>query len=70
MVLEGYVAREEEHWDRTRNIMAFIATFGGMGSKEVVDPGKIMRLGKDRIAVIKPIRTYTGAMELLREISG
>lgn len=69
MVLEGYVAREENEWDRTRNLMAFIATFAGMGSKEVVDPTKIMKLHKDRVIVVKPIRTYAQAIDLLNSFN-
>jgi hypothetical protein len=66
MVLEGYIAREENEWDRTRNIMAFLATFGGMGAKKVVQPSEVISLHKDMLDKIKPIRSYKEAMELLK----
>jgi hypothetical protein len=69
MVLEGYISREENEWDRTRNIMAFIATFSGMGAKKAVDPTEIMPLYKDLLEKIKPIRTYKEAMDLLESFN-
>jgi hypothetical protein len=66
MVLEGYIAREENEWDRTRNLMAFIATFAGMGATKVMQPSEVMSLQKDLIDRIMPTRSYKEAMELLQ----
>ena len=65
MVLEGYMAREEEEWDRTRTILAYLKTYGGMGASQATQPTEIMTLQKDLADRIKPIKTYDEAIELL-----
>lgn len=65
MVLDGYVAREAEEWDRTRHIMAFVKTYGGMGASKFADPRELVPLHKDKAQRIKPIKDYKGAMQLL-----
>lgn len=68
MVLEGWIAREENEWDRTRNLMAFIATFSGMGAKKAVSATELMPLHKDRALTIKPVRSHKDAMDLLESL--
>lgn len=66
MVLEGFIAREENEWDRTRTVMSYIRTFAGMGASKYWTPEEILGLNKDKVNQPKPIRTYKQAIELLR----
>lgn len=69
MVLEGWISREENEWDRTRNLMAFIATFAGMGAKKAISAAEIMPLYKDKAQSIRPIKTHKEALDLLHSLS-
>jgi len=69
MVLEGYVAREQEEWDRTRTVMSYIRTFAGMGASKYWTPEEILGLHKDKAFKVRPIRTYAEAMDLLNSFS-
>jgi hypothetical protein len=67
LLLNGYYRRNEEEWDRTRNIMAFQLNYGGLGLKNPKRPQDIIKLKRDEAKVKKPIRTLAQAMEMLNE---
>lgn len=66
-MLTGYMARQNREWDRTRHIMSYVATFGGMGSSEFVEPTKVYPLPSDREYEKKPIKNKEQALKLLKE---
>lgn len=67
LMLTGYMARQNREWDRTRHIMAFVATYGGMGASEFIEPRTIYPLPSDRENEKKPIKTKEQALKLLKE---
>lgn len=67
MRLRGYLARQDREWDRTRHIMSYVATFGGMGSSEFVEPKNIYPLPSDKENEKKMIKTTQQALRLLKD---
>lgn len=67
LALTGYMARQHREWDRTRHIMSFVATFGGMGSKEFVTPQSVYPLPADKEETKKKITNAAQAATLLKE---
>jgi len=65
-MMNGYQRRNEEEWDRTRNLMAFQLNYGGMGAKKPYMPSDIMRLSRDTAHIKKPIKTLLQAMKILK----
>lgn len=67
LMLTGFLAKEDRAWNRTRHIMAYLATYSGMGSSEFVRPQDIYPLPMDREGEKKMITTEKQALELLKE---
>lgn len=67
LALTGYMARQHREWDRTRHIMSYVATFGGMGSKEFVRPENIYPLPQDVEQTKRKITNAQEANELLKD---
>jgi hypothetical protein len=65
-MMNGYQRRNEEEWDRTRNLMAYQLNFGGMGTKKPYLPSDIIRLRRDEINVKRPIKSMLQAMKILK----
>lgn len=66
-MLTGYLAKEDREWNRTRHIMAYIATYAGMGSSTFVRPEEIWPLPVDKEGEKKMITTEKQALELLKD---
>jgi len=47
LMFTGYQRREDKEWNRTRHLMAFIQTFGGMGASKFANPQSIWPLPLD-----------------------
>jgi hypothetical protein len=67
LLLTGYYRRQEQEWNRTRHLMAFIMNYGGMGSTEYIRPEDLYPLQMDRENEKRMITTAAQAAELLRE---
>lgn len=67
LMLTGYVNAQNREWDRTRHVMSYIASFGGMGSKEFLKPQDIWPLPQDTEGIKKMIKTVEQAKKLLNE---
>lgn len=67
LMLTGYIHGQNREWDRTRHLMSYIATYGGMGSSEFVSPKDVWPLPQDMEGVKKMIKTVEQAQQLLNE---
>jgi len=67
LMFTGYLARQDREWNRTRHLMSYIASFGGMGAKDFVDPRSIWELPIDREYEKKYIKTLKQCLELINE---
>lgn len=64
--LAGYVKRQENEWDRTRNQMSYIASFA-MGMTKFVRPQDVMKLNRDYVQQPSQIRNLHQAEILLNQ---
>lgn len=67
LMLTGYMQNQHREWDRTRHLMSYVATFGGMGAKEFIQPQSIYPLPQDFEGLKKAIKTPEQARQLLKE---
>lgn len=70
LMLTGYRRRQEEEWNHTRHIMAYVLNYGGMGTQQLYKPQDIWPLDLDTENEVKPIRTMQQALQLLKEYNG
>lgn len=63
----GYLARQDREWNRTRHLMAFIASFSGFGAKDFIDPKSLWPLPVDLEDAPKYIKTIKQCLELVNE---
>lgn len=63
----AYRLREEDEWNRTRNLMAVIMNFAGMGVDKdgAVTPSDIIQLSMDDEDIVTPIATKEEALRLI-----
>lgn len=62
----GWYESQEEEWDRTRHLMAFILNYSGMGmSGKTYSPQEVLSLSKDNSNVITYINSDIKAYKLL-----
>lgn len=66
-MLTGYNRRMERELNNTRNIMAFIKAFGGMGASEFVSPQDLLPLSIDEENKKHMITTLAQAKRLFKE---
>lgn len=66
-MLTGYLAKEEKAWNRTRNLMSYIVSYGGMGTSEFVTPESIWPLPMDEEDQKKMIKTLAQAKVLIND---
>lgn len=68
LMFTGHLRREENEWDKTRNIMSFILNYGGNGGKKLYQPDQVLPLHKDKKKkTVKKITSDKEAYELLKE---
>lgn len=64
-MVKGLGRRDEEEWDRVRNLMAVVINHAGLGSRTPVTGPGLIALEKDKVFVKKAITTTEEAYELL-----
>ncbi|MCY4781713.1 hypothetical protein ORI89_18830 [Sphingobacterium sp. UT-1RO-CII-1] len=57
--------KEENEWDRTRNVMTAIINYAGFGASEAIAVSDVIQLSKDLEDVIKPISSVDQARVLI-----
>lgn len=67
LMLTGYHKRRENEWNIARHLMAYTATYAGMGATKFVQPKDVMSLDLDREGEKKMITTLAQAMQMLKE---
>jgi len=67
LIHNGYEKRQQREVNQTRNIMAYIRMFGGMGSSELVFPKDVWPLPMDKENEKKMITTMKQALAMLKE---
>lgn len=60
--------KEEDEWDRTRNLMAAVMNFSGFAVEDSVHPADLVPLSIDRLNEPPQVKSADDALELLKEM--